>query len=148
MWKQFQPDNAIRIGIPALKEVMEFNIDNPACFSEVNRSCELCGSLDIEATRRYGQGAAFKCKKCGWDKVVTHKKSLTHLTLEPPESIYSRFLKEGSPGIISLRIDGAGELKVTCKNGHTSHKQLGMKEEFGCSCGEQRVVIEVDELPK
>lgn len=117
---------------------------------EPNYYCSLCGWIELEYFAIPGsQEIRFRCKRCGNRSVVQTYLSKTHLVMSPPETPYSRWLKEGMPGVHHIKNDGSGMLKLTCRKGHTSRRDFDEEAEFICdTCKgvsvDNRVKIEID----
>jgi transcription elongation factor Elf1 len=116
---------------------------------EANFICGLCGWLELEYFNVPNTPILqFRCKRCGNKSVKMTYLSKTHLMMDPPESIYSKWLKDGMPGVVSVNLIESGELKLTCRKGHDTFRNFNEEDEFRCHiCGnapvERRVVIEI-----
>jgi hypothetical protein len=118
--------------------------------NEANFICGLCGWLELEYFNVPNTPILqFRCKVCGNKTAKMSYLSWTHLRMDPQESPYDKWLKDGMPGVINIETIGSGDLKLTCRKGHTTLRDFNSEDEFRCEmCGdapvERRVIIEVN----
>jgi len=100
---------------------------------EINFVCGLCGWLELNYYRENNSiQILFKCQRCGHDSVFGTYLSKTHLMMDPMESTYDKWKKDGMPGVISLYGIADGDLILTCKRGHNSYRNFGIEANFRC----------------